>query len=75
MTIHRIMTRQDGDLRVDFNPDDAAEVQTAMERFDDLVHNKKMWAVELGQDGGASKLVRSFDPKTDTLFMPQLVGG
>jgi hypothetical protein len=74
-TVHRIMTAEDGDLALEFAPTDKKAVKEAMERFNDLVKNKKMWAAAPGVDGKPGRLVRTFEPGTDLLFMPQLQGG
>lgn len=75
MTTHRIMSPMHGDLAVTFDPQDKQAVAEAMERFKDLVGKQKMWAASPARDGKPARVVKAFEPNTDLLFMPQLIGG
>jgi hypothetical protein len=75
MTIHQVMSRTAGDVRYEFDPKDKQAVNDAMARFQDLVGRQKMWAAKPGKNGEKGELVKQFDPHTDVIFMPQLVGG
>lgn len=75
MTTHAVMTREDGDLKFEFDSKDETAVAEAMARFEELTTKKGMWAAKTTPNGGPSMLVRSFDPEVDVVFMPQLVGG
>lgn len=75
MPTHSIMTVADGDLKFTFKSDNAAEVKTAMERFNDLVGRQKMWATTKAQPGKPARLLKEFDPTEDAIFMRQLQGG
>jgi hypothetical protein len=76
MPIQIIPTGESGHDEVEFAVDDEADVQAAMDRFNDLVKNQKRIAVALGQNGEPSTLLRAFDPTVErTAFMPQRKGG
>jgi hypothetical protein len=76
MTTHSIMTREDGDIKIAFDPKDETAVAEAMARFRELTGpDKGMWAAKAGKNGGPSALIREFDPEVDVVFMPQLIGG
>ena len=69
------MTTKDGDLKFEFRTDDAEAVKVAMERFDDLVKNQKMWAAEPPKGDKPGRVLQAFDPEADVVFMRQLQGG
>jgi hypothetical protein len=76
MPVQIVPTYEDGDVRHEFAIDNEAEVQKAMERFNDLVRNQKRTAVALGQDGVGSRVIREFDPTVEsTIFLTPLRGG
>jgi hypothetical protein len=66
---------RNGDTRHRFNPNDAAAVAFAKQRFEELTRNGYR-AVALGRDGESGRLLDRFEPNTErTLFIPQLRGG
>lgn len=75
MPTHYVMTTKAGDEPFTFKTDDEAEVKVAMERFNDLVRTQKMWASTTGQDGQPRRLLKTFDPTVDAIFMKQVIGG
>lgn len=75
MPTHYVMTAEDGDKQITFKTDNAAEVRTAMERFNDLVGRQKLWASTKARAGAPARLLREFDPTEDVIFSRQLQGG
>ncbi len=68
-----IVMDRNGDSRFEFDATDAAAVQDAQQRFNDLMRQGYR-PVALRESGG--ELLRSFDEKAEqTLFIPHLVGG
>lgn len=74
MPTHTIMTAADGDKAVTFDETKVDEVQAAMDRFNDLVKNQRMWATAPGKDGAPGRHVTEFEP-VDLVFSRQLQGG
>jgi len=73
--VMEIMDPIAGDIKVEFDPKDSAEVKEAMEKFDEIVGGKKHLAVQRFADG-TKKAARTFDPTAvSTTIMPQVVGG
>jgi hypothetical protein len=63
-----------GDSRHEFNPSDAAAVEEAGKRFEQLTGAGFTAAVRRSE--GRTELIRSFDPAAEeTLFFPRLQGG
>lgn len=75
MPVHSVMTPQHGDVKFSFEADDKAAVKVAMERFNDLVKTQKMWAATPATNGNPGRVLKSFDPAVDVIFMRQLQGG
>jgi hypothetical protein len=75
MPIQRVAD-QTGDTTYEWDVKDDDAVTKAMERFNDLVNNRKFTAYNPGKDGEGAKQVRAFDPnQEETIFMPQRQGG
>ena len=73
MATHIIMDHS-GDSRHHFNPDDAAALLEAEQRFNALMREGYTAAVRSPE--GDSSVIRKFDPKAEeTLFVPRFVGG
>jgi hypothetical protein len=71
----QIVMDHSGDTRHEFDPENAADVLRAEERFRQLT-NKGFRAVALGKDGEPGTLLRHFDAEAErTLFIPRLQGG
>ena len=75
MPVHKVMRAGYGDQRFAFDSADEKAVEAAMERFTTLTTKEKMWAAVPGENGAPGKVVKSFDPAVDVVFMPQLIGG
>lgn len=72
----QIVADSNGDTRIEFAVDNEAEVAAAMERFNDLVKNRKKLAFAAGEDGKPATQLKAFDPTVKTtIFMPQYQGG
>lgn len=75
MPTHRVMTPQDGDKLFEFDTKNDIAVKEAMERFNDLVQNQKMWAALVDDNGKTLSLLKAFDPEANVVFSRQLQGG
>ena len=74
MAVQIVMDRN-GDTRHQFDHNDPASLETAMERFDQLT-SRGYRAVALGENGRPGRTLDGFEPHVKrTLFMPQLKGG
>jgi hypothetical protein len=63
-----------GDSRHEFNPEDAAALFKAEQRFNELMRGGYTAAAR--SPTGDPTVIRKFDPATEeTLFFPRLVGG
>jgi hypothetical protein len=70
----QIIMDHSGDRRHDFNPQDAAALLKAEQRFDELMRGGYTAAVR--SPTGDPTVIRKFDPAAqETLFFPRLVGG
>ena len=70
----QIIMDHSGDSRHQFNPDDAAALLEAEQRFNALMRDGYIAAVR--SPSGDSTVTRKFDPKAEeTLFVPRFVGG
>lgn len=73
MSTHIVMDHS-GDSRHEFNPEDAAALRAAEQRFNELM--KGGYTAAVRSPLGEPTVVRSFDPAAkETLFYPRLVGG
>lgn len=64
-----------GDTRVEWNPNNAAEVEIARKSFDQA-KKKKMLIYKTRADGSRGELLRNFDPQAERIVCtPQTVGG
>jgi hypothetical protein len=65
-----------GHSTVQFDPDNDAEVRTAMKKFDELTKGEKKMIAATRTADGKQQLVRAFDPNAEeTVFHEQLKGG
>jgi len=70
----QIIMDHSGDSRHEFNPQDAAALRKAEQRFDELMRGGYTAAVR--SPTGDPTVIRKFDPAAqETLFVPRLVGG
>jgi hypothetical protein len=74
MNVMRILGRT-GDTEVRWNPDTGEGLQSAREEFEEKIRRGYLAFVE-DPNGGASDLVRIFDPHAGSIILaPRLVGG
>lgn len=70
-----IPDEKEGDLRVEWDPNDATQVQVAQESFD-RARGRGMTAYRMQPGGGRGEQIREFDPQARAILMaPQMVGG
>ena len=70
----QIIMDHSGDSRHQFNPEDAAALLEAEQRFNALMREGYTAAVRSPE--GDSTVIRKFDPTAEeTLFVPRFVGG
>jgi hypothetical protein len=70
----QIIMDHSGDSRHEFNPEDAAALFKAEQRFNELMRGGYTGAVR--SPTGDPTVIRKFDPAAEeTLFFPRLVGG
>ena len=70
----QIIMDHSGDSRHPFNPEDAAALLEAEQRFNALLREGYTAAVR--SPTGDPTVIRKFDPKAEeTLFVPRFVGG
>jgi hypothetical protein len=73
MATHIVMDHS-GDRRHEFNPEDAAALLKAEQRFNELM--KGGYTAAVRSPTGDPIVTRNFDPAAkETLFYPRLVGG
>jgi len=66
---------QSGDMKINWDPDNADEVAVARKTFDDL-KKKGFAAFKITGEDGRGEQVRTFDPQVRRLVMvPQVAGG
>jgi len=71
----RVMTPQDGDFKVIWDPDNVDEVQHAKDTFKKF-KKKGMAAYCVKKDGAKAAVMRDFDPDAESMIMaPPLSGG
>ena len=74
MAVQIIMDRN-GDTRHEFDQNNPASLESAMERFDRLT-SQGYRAIALKKNGNSGRLLDGFEPQVErTLFIPQLKGG
>ena len=74
MAVQIVMDRN-GDTRHQFDHNNPASLETAMERFDRLT-SQGYRAIALQKSGGSGRLLDGFESQVErTLFIPQLKGG
>ncbi len=65
----------EGDLRVEWDPNNAEQVDLAREAFN-RAHQRRMTAYRLAPGGGRGEQMTEFDPAAEAILMaPQMVGG
>lgn len=70
-----IMDREQGDLKVIWNPANADEVAAAKAQFDSLT-GKGFLAYKVAAEGGKGQQIRTFDPSAEKIILaPALRGG
>lgn len=66
---------EEGDLRVEWDPNNAEQVEIARESFN-RARGNNMAAYRMQPGGGRGELIREFDPDAAAILMaPQMVGG
>ena len=64
-----------GDTKVEFDPENEAEVEAAKEQFESLLE-KGMKAFLVKKDGKTGRQVKIFNPKAERyIFVPEIGGG
>ena len=67
---------EEGDSRIEWNPENDAETGAAKEMFDKTIEIKGMKAYELGKDGEKGKEIKKFNPNVAKIIMvPRIAGG
>ncbi|HEX4393321.1 MAG TPA: hypothetical protein VH084_17530 [Mycobacterium sp.] len=75
MTSTLLIQDNTGDTRIEWDKNNATEVELARKNFDE--HKAKRYlAYKTRADGSRGELLRNFDPDAERILMtPQLVGG
>lgn len=70
-----ILTIDDGDREVTWNPDDSGSVAIAEKEFS-VARANGLTGVSVGEDGQGSEVIRTFEPDAHAIVMaPQIIGG
>lgn len=71
----RIMDQDEGDLKFQWDPEEADQVDLARKNFD-AAKKKRMVGYRVNKDGSKGEVIREFDMDAESIIMaPAMVGG